>query len=392
MPGVPVGVVLRAEGVGERPVRLAAFPAGRRLVHRGADQRVPHPHRRRRRRAAARTFRRRRGCRVDTERPRPRADGRDVPGVVGRGDQQQRLRVGRQPAAPVEEDPFHAGGERQLGGQRCGAGSWSAVSVVGSSTRASGFPAAWSSSRSATSSGTAPPAASVEQRARRVAGQRRQATLGTPSGRTCGPRRRGRRTRRRPGRRRAAARRPAPRRRWPGPATARRRPRTAPVRPRRPRSASTGSRAPTRNGSTGDVVLLRRTRPAARGPAGREPVEDRGRDAAAGAARRTPTAPRTPGPGCAAPARRCRRSRRGRRAAPTSRPPVHRGPAASRHGPPRASSRSAARRARSASRPCSTSGRYSARLARCGNPAIRPGRPRAGTPTLSEYRRSRCPR
>ena len=50
------------------------------------------------------------------------ANGGDVTGVVGGGDQQQGLHVGRQPAAAVQEDPFHAGGELQLGGHRRGAG------------------------------------------------------------------------------------------------------------------------------------------------------------------------------------------------------------------------------------------------------------------------------
>ena len=44
VPGVPVGIVAGVEGFGQRPVRFAAFPAGRGLVYRGADQRVPHPY------------------------------------------------------------------------------------------------------------------------------------------------------------------------------------------------------------------------------------------------------------------------------------------------------------------------------------------------------------
>jgi hypothetical protein len=36
VPGVPVGVVAGVDGFGKRSVRLAAFPARRRLVHRGS--------------------------------------------------------------------------------------------------------------------------------------------------------------------------------------------------------------------------------------------------------------------------------------------------------------------------------------------------------------------
>ena len=122
VPRVPVRVCLGAEGVGERAVRFVAFPAGGGLVHRGADQRVPYPHDVAVDDEQPGAFRRVQAVGAGAELRGGGADGGDVPGVVGGGDQQQGLHVGRQPAAPVEEDPLDAGGQVQLGGQRFGAG------------------------------------------------------------------------------------------------------------------------------------------------------------------------------------------------------------------------------------------------------------------------------
>ena len=65
--------------------------------------------------------------------------------------------------------------------------SCSPDSEVGSSTRASGFPAAWIISRSATSSGTAAPAASVSSSRAASAVSGASARAGTPSGANVRP-------------------------------------------------------------------------------------------------------------------------------------------------------------------------------------------------------------
>ena len=94
VPRVPVRVSVRVQGVGQRPVYLAAFPAGGGLVHRGPDQRVPHSDSVGVHHEEPRAFRQVQAARVGAEALGGGTNGGDVTGVVGRGHQQQGLNVG----------------------------------------------------------------------------------------------------------------------------------------------------------------------------------------------------------------------------------------------------------------------------------------------------------
>ena len=289
--------------------------------------------------------------------------------------------------------------------------SCSPDSVVGSSTRASGFPAAWVISRSATSSGTAPPAASVSsaRAAPPVSGV--SATAGDAVG--C---------------ERAAL------------AVAGGEHDRDPVRAQAPggdqHRVGGGLVEPLRVvedaqhgrvlGGLGqhrqgrerrqerldrDVVRLAERGPQRSGLRRREPVED-AEDGTQQPVQRGERQRRLGlhALGAQHPHVARRRSRRGPRAARTSPRPGSPCSSSVPARPPRASSRSVARRARSSSRPCSTSPTLRARRAvgrrlvrttsgpgplrsspRCRNPAIPPGRPATDAPTLSEYRHSAAP-
>ena len=178
VPGVPVRVVGGVEGFGQRPVRFAAFHAGRGLVHRGPDQRMPH------RDSAAvddeqpGPFRGVEGARVDVEDCGGPAHRGDLTGVVGGGDQQQRLHRRRQPAAPVQEDAFHPDGEVQLGGHRRDAGQLLTGQRGGELDERERVPGGLGHQPVRDLVGHGVPGRLGEQRAGRCAGQRRQRHAG----------------------------------------------------------------------------------------------------------------------------------------------------------------------------------------------------------------------
>ena len=149
---------------------------------------------------------------------------RDVTGVVSRGDQQQGLNARRQAAAPVEEDPFDAGGEMQLGRQRRGAGQLLGGQRAGELDEGQRVPGGLGHQPVRDDVGHGGAGHFGEEHAGRVTGQRRQcdsrdvvgcerAALAVASGEHD----------RDPVGTEPSRRRPAPRRWWPGRATARRR-------------------------------------------------------------------------------------------------------------------------------------------------------------------------
>jgi hypothetical protein len=121
VPGAPVRVGHVLEGARERLVRGTAVGERRTPVDRGPDQRVPELHSPPVDLDDAGLLGRAQRRRLDTE-PRRGAEheGEPTP-VVGRNDQQQPLCLRRQPADPVEEGSFDAGGQRQ--GDRKGGGA-----------------------------------------------------------------------------------------------------------------------------------------------------------------------------------------------------------------------------------------------------------------------------
>ena len=118
---------------------------------------------------------------AEAERRRGTAYDGELAGVVRGREQQQRLhRSGQQPAA-LEECLLHTGAEVQLFGSGVDPPSWSGLSPVGSSSRASGLPPLAAISRSVTS-GAAPGRWSRSSRA--AAGSSpRSCSSGMPSGR-----------------------------------------------------------------------------------------------------------------------------------------------------------------------------------------------------------------
>ena len=120
LPGLPVRVPDRGEGVSQRQVGAPSVLAGGRLVDRRAHQWVTHGDI-----AGARVGHQEPGAHRGFPRllgqaqvGRGRLEDGEVAGVVGRREQQERLHLRRQPAAPVEKDSFHPCGQVELGRQR----------------------------------------------------------------------------------------------------------------------------------------------------------------------------------------------------------------------------------------------------------------------------------
>ncbi len=116
VPGCPVRV-LGADRLSQGAVDLALLEAGGRLVHGRPDQRVPHRdgvtgHRQQVRPLSVHP----RGL-VGAESGGGLSDGGDPSGGVGGRDQQQRLHLLRQDAAPVQERAFDARGQGELSRQ-----------------------------------------------------------------------------------------------------------------------------------------------------------------------------------------------------------------------------------------------------------------------------------
>ena len=257
-----------------------------------------------------------------------RADDRELAGVVG-GRQQQhgldrcrtarRLRSRKACSTRVDRCSWVGSGADPP--------SWSALSSAGSSSSASGLPPVSTTSRSVTSGRRCCAQALLEQgpgRGRVEPGQHQLARC--RRGGTASRPRRGRRRPGAPGPHRAGGRRTAARPRWRGRASGRPRRRTARASPRPRRSAATASPPPpgTARPRGRPPRRTRRAGPAPAGRGARRAAASPG--AAAGAVPRTPTVPRPPGPGCAAPVASPAWRRRVPRGGRTCRRPARRGP------------------------------------------------------------------
>ena len=86
---------------------------GRRPIDGRAHEGVPKPQLRTPDPDQPGSLRRFESLNASAERRRRRADRRDLAGAVCRGDQQQGLSFGGQPAGSVEERPLHPGRERK---------------------------------------------------------------------------------------------------------------------------------------------------------------------------------------------------------------------------------------------------------------------------------------
>jgi hypothetical protein len=122
VPDPPVGVAATVKGLGQRAMGLAALARRRRLVDGRPDQRVaevercgpgPDPDQ-------PGLLGRVEGASTHAEERRRRGHGRLTAGVLGRGDQQQGLRVAREAVHPLQERPLQLVGQRQLERQRLG--------------------------------------------------------------------------------------------------------------------------------------------------------------------------------------------------------------------------------------------------------------------------------
>ncbi len=122
VPGAPVLLRGPGQGVRERPVRRTPPGAGRRRVDRRPDQRVPQGQGPAGLGDQAGLLGHLQRVGVRAQGARGSDDGRGPAGVVGGGDQEQRLGRRREAAVPVEEralDPF---GQRQPVRQPCRTG------------------------------------------------------------------------------------------------------------------------------------------------------------------------------------------------------------------------------------------------------------------------------
>ena len=99
-------------------MRLTPLDTGGGLVDAGPHQWVPHGHGVATDHQQPGPLRLLQGVRTDTERGSRTLDGGEPSGVIGDGDQHQRLRRPGQAAAAVEEDLLDARGQHQLGRER----------------------------------------------------------------------------------------------------------------------------------------------------------------------------------------------------------------------------------------------------------------------------------